>query len=159
MSQQVTWRNYEEVAAYLLGQLATYFGLGTVERKQLVAGRSGANWEIDAKGVRENDQGFVVIECRRHTTQGLSQEQLAAVAYRIQDTGAAGGIVVSPLPLQFGAKKIAASAGIHEVHLSAQSSTTEYVLQFLSRIFIGVSDRAIMRDYVDATIIRAAKDE
>jgi hypothetical protein len=159
MSQQATWRTYEEVAGYLLGQLATYFGLGTVEGKQLVAGRSGTSWEIDAKGVKENDQSFVVIECRRRTTQGLSQEHLAGLAFRIQDTGAAGGIVVSPLPLQSGARKIATSAQIHEVQLSAKSSTTDYVLQFLNCIFIGVSDGAIVRDSVEATVIPATKPE
>jgi hypothetical protein len=159
MSQQSTWRTYEEVAGYLLGQLATYFRLGTVEGKQLVAGRSGTSWEIDAKGVKENAQGFVVIECRRYTSQGLSQEHLAGLAFRIQDTGAAGGIVVSPLPLQSGARKIATSANIHEVQLSAESSTTDYVLQFLNRVFIGLSDGAIVTDCVDAKIIPATKAE
>ena len=41
MSQQTHWRNYEEVAQYLLGQMAAHFGLGRVEGKQLLAGVSG----------------------------------------------------------------------------------------------------------------------
>jgi len=52
MSQQTHWRNYEEAAQYILGQMAAHFGLGRVEGKQLVAGVSGASWEIDAKGTR-----------------------------------------------------------------------------------------------------------
>lgn len=161
MSQQTHWRNYEEVAQYILGQMAAHFGLGRVEGKQLVAGVSGASWEIDAKGMRENDQGFVIIECRRHTTQGLPQEQIAALAFRIQDTGAVEGIIVSPLPLQSGARKVAASQRIQEVQLSPDSTTTDYVLRFLQRTFIGVSfgDKLDLGDSADATVIRASEPE
>jgi hypothetical protein len=52
MSQQTSWRSYEEVAQYLLGQMAALFGLGRVEGKQLIAGASGTSWEIDAKGAK-----------------------------------------------------------------------------------------------------------
>jgi hypothetical protein len=161
MSQQTRWRNYEEVAQYLLDQMAAHFGLGRVEGKQLLAGVSGASWEIDAKGVQENDQGFVIIECRRHTTQGLPQEQIAALAFRIQDTGAVEGIIVSPLPLQSGARKVAASQRIQEVQLSPDSTTTDYVLRLLQRAFIGVSsgDKFVFGDSVDATVIRASEPE
>jgi hypothetical protein len=161
MSQQTRWRNYEEVAQYLLGQMAAHFGLGRVEGKQLLTGVSGASWEIDAKGVRENDQGFVIIECRRHAMQGLPQEQIAALAFRIQDTGAVEGIIVSPLPLQSGARKVAASQLIQEVQLSPDSTTTDYVLRFLQRAFIGVSsgDKLVFGDSVDATVIRASEPE
>ena len=161
MSQQTHWRNYEEVAQYLLGQMAAHFGLGRVEGKQLLAGVSGKSWEIDAKGVREDDQGFVIIECRRHTTQGLSQEQIAGLAFRIQDTGAVEGIIVSPLPLQSGAKKVAASQGIQEVQLSPDCTTTDYVLRFLERSIIGVSRKANVgiSCSFDAVVIRASERE
>ncbi len=161
MSQQTHWRNYEEVAQYLLGQMATHFGLGRVEGKRFLAGVSGASWEIDAKGVRENDQGFVIIECRRHTTQGVSQEQIAGLAFRIQDTGAVEGIIVSPLPLQSGARKVAASQRIQEVQLSPDCTTTDYVLQFLQRSIIGVSckENIGVSDSFDAVVIRASERE
>jgi hypothetical protein len=159
MSQQTHWRTYEEVAQYLLGQLAAHFGLGRVEGKQLVGGVSGRPWEIDAKGVRENDQGFVIIECRRHTTQGVSQEQIAALAFKIQDTGAVGGIIVSPLPLQSGARIVTASQGVQEIRLSPDSTATDYVLQFLQRIFIGVSDKLGFCDSADAIVIGASEPE
>ena len=63
------WQSYEEVATYLLNQFASEFGLSKVEGKQSVLGlRSQTNWEIDAKGIREGNEGFVIIECRRYET-------------------------------------------------------------------------------------------
>jgi hypothetical protein len=90
MRRQTSWRSYEEVAQYLLDQMARHFGLGSVEGKQLVSGAS-TEWEIDAKGITEDDEGFVVIECRRYTTQGVSQDEMGALVFRIQDTGAERG--------------------------------------------------------------------
>lgn len=132
------WRTYEEVAEYLLKQFADTFGLGHVEGKQLVPGASGVDWEIDAKGIKSDGGGIVLIECRRHTTSKLSQEQLAGVAFRIGDTGAQGGITVSPLDLQKGAKLVAAHAKIVHVTLDPKSTTTEYIAKFLDNIFVGL---------------------
>ena len=159
MLEQKRWRNYEEVAQYLLAQMAGHFGLGKVEGKQLVAGASGTSWEIDAKGLRENYQGLVIIECRRHTTQGITQEQVAGLAFRIQDTGAVEGIIVSPLPLLSGARKVAISQHIQEVQLSADCTTTDYVLRFLERTFIGVSceEKVGVSDHTEATVIRSSE--
>lgn len=84
-----TWNNYEEVAAYLLDRNAEKFGLERVEGKQSVYGeRSRTNWEIDAKGIKVDGEGFVIIECRRYTTSKQSQERIGALAYKIIDTGA-----------------------------------------------------------------------
>jgi hypothetical protein len=55
-------------------------------------------------------------------------------------TRASGGILVSPIGLQEGAKKVAAKAGIHEVILDQNSTTTDYVLKFLDRFCLGFSD-------------------
>jgi hypothetical protein len=158
MSQQTSWRSYEEVAQYLLGQMAEHFELGRVEGKQIVAGASGACWEIDAKGVKERGAGFVIIECRRYTTRGLSQGRIEELAFLIQDTGAVGGIIVSPLPLQSGAKKVAASQHIQEVRLSSDSTTTDYIFQFLERTFYGKSlvESAHARDSLDATVTHSS---
>jgi hypothetical protein len=161
MSQQTSWHSYEEVAQYLLSQFASHFELGHVEGKQIVAGASGTTWEIDAKGLRGDGEGFVIVECRRYTKQGVSQGQIGELVFRIQDTGAAGGIVVSPLPLQSGAKIVAGSRGITHVQMSADSTTTDYVLRFLEHTFYGVSleERADAQDTTDATVIRAAEPE
>jgi hypothetical protein len=74
------WQSYEEVATYLLNQCAQEFGLSKVEGKQTIPGlRSDTEWEIDAKGVKEGNEGFVIIECRRYTTSRQSQLDLRDV--------------------------------------------------------------------------------
>lgn len=74
-----TWDTYEQVAQYLLSQFAEVFQLGSVEGKQLVAGESGTDWEIDAKGVKEGEDGFVIVECKRHTKSRVNQEIIAGL--------------------------------------------------------------------------------
>ena len=119
------WKTYEEVAAEILDRNAEEFGLQRVEGKQHVRGtRSGTKWEIDAKGVKLGDEGFVIVECERHTTAGPNQELLGGLAYRIIDTGASGGIIVSPLDLQEGAVKVAAAEDIIHVQLDAECALT-----------------------------------
>jgi hypothetical protein len=158
MSQQTPWRSYEEVAQYLLNQISEHFGLGRVEGKQIVSGASGTEWEIDAKGVLKSDEGFVIIECRRHTRRRLPQGHVGELAFRIQDTGAAGGIIVSPLPLQAGAKIVAESKGIHKVELSPASTTTDFILKFLERTLQGklITTSIGSRASVDRKVIRAS---
>lgn len=147
------WESYEEVAVYLLNQFAIHFGLERVESKQKIVGlRSGTVWEIDAKGVREGNTGFILIECRRHTTSRQRQEDVAALAYRIQDTGAEGGIIVSPLDLQKGAKKIASAENIVHVQLPPDSTRYEYVLRFLEKVMIGLEDRISVRESVEIEV-------
>jgi hypothetical protein len=150
------WENYEEVAVYLLDRIAAELGLEHVEGKQgLYGSRSGTEWEIDGKGVKVGGEGFVVIECRRYTKQRQNQEKVAALAYRIMDMGASGGIMVSPLGLQEGAKKVAAAEGIQEILMDANSTRTDYVLKFLNNIFAGVSATLKLSATVTATVIRA----
>ena len=136
------WETYEEVAVYLLDQVGDRLGLDfeRVEGKQHVYGsRSGAKWEIDGKAVKVSDEGFVIIECRRYTTSRLKQEHAAGLAYRITDTGADGGILVSPLGFQEGAKKIADAEGIQEVFMDENSTRSDYMAKFLDRATGGVS--------------------
>jgi hypothetical protein len=150
-----SWQNYEEVATYLLNQFASTFGLGSVEGKQIIAGtRSGTRWEIDAKGIKEDERGFVIIECRRYTKAKQSQEKLAALAYRIIDTGASGGIIVSPLGVQEGAAMIAGAENVKVVHLNENSTTSEYILQFLNKIMIGVKDTISLTDEVEVVVVK-----
>jgi Restriction endonuclease len=149
------WKSYEEVATYLLNQIAEEFGLERFEGKQQIKGkRSGTDWEIDAKGVGENDQIFIIVECRRYTTSRQNQEKLGSLAYRILDTGAQGGIVVSPLGIQKGAKKIAEKENIYTVTLSRNSTPREYFLRFLQEVHIGVELPVSLGFSVSASVIR-----
>jgi hypothetical protein len=121
------------------------FGLSSVEGKQRLSGyKSGTKWEIDAKGILQEGIGFVVIECRRYPSKRLDQESIAAVAYRIDDLGASGGIVVSPLELQKGAKLVADEGKMVHVRLNQDCTTTDYVMEFLGKVFVGagISEKA-----------------
>jgi hypothetical protein len=142
------WESYEEVAAYLLNQLAEHFGVGRFEGKQVIPGVSGTEWEIDAKGCADGNSRIIVVECKRYTKSGISQAIAGSLAWTIQDVGAEGGILVSPIGLQAGAKKVADKANIIEVLLDQNSTTTDYFLSFLDQIHIGISDKVEISDYV-----------
>lgn len=137
MSEKKAWQSYEEVATYLLNEFAEHFGLECVEGKQCVTGASGTDWELDAKGVSKNGEGFLIVECK-HRKGRLNQAILGSLAYSIQDTGAQGGIVVTPIDLQKGAKKVAAHENIQHAILGPSSTTTQYILHFLNKVFVGV---------------------
>lgn len=148
------WADYEEVARYVLQQVGKRFGLADVEGKQKVTGRqSGTDWEIDAKGVQDGDEMIVLVECRRYKKR-LTQEALAAVAYRILDTGAAGGITVSPLPLQKGAAKVAEASNIKHVQLRPASTRELWVAEIGTVIHVGITDtiNATMVDTFQITV-------
>ena len=148
----IAWKSYEEVARYLLNQFAKHFNIGRVEGEQKIQGKSGVCWRIDAKGILDNGESFVVIECRCHTTRRIPQGYVGQVAYSIKDTGAQGGIIVSPLGFQAGAKKIAEYSNIEQVTLDPESTTTEYIMKYLNRIAIGVHDKVDVTDRLDIRI-------
>ena len=136
-----SWQSYEEVAQYLLQHFREHFGLDRVEPKQKLRGASGTYWEIDAKGVREGDESdIVLIECRQHRKKRLAQEHVGALAYRVHDTGADGGILVTPLPLQEGAKKIAAHSNIVSVQLAPDSTPESFVIAFFDKLHAGLTE-------------------
>jgi hypothetical protein len=130
--EETAWRTYEEVAEYLLNSLAHELGLERVEGNNKVAGRS-TEWTIDAKGIKIGDEGFVIVEAKRYLRARLDQEIIGGLAFRIRDTGAIGGIIVSPLPLQEGAQKVANQKGIIHVTFAADSTPHEFRLSFLVR--------------------------
>ena len=129
---------YEQVATFLLAEFAARFGLAEVQGKQTLAGKT-TTWEIDAKGIKPGSEAFVVIECRRYTSSRLDQESVAGLAYRIHDLGAEGGIVVTPIGLQEGARRIAEAERIITVRLDPTSTRTDYVIDFLNQVMIGMS--------------------
>src|SRR5689334_11986229 len=141
MTEPRTFEKYEDVARFVLSQMKDYLGLEAVEGKQLVDGkRSGTAWEIDGKGVLKNNQGFLIIEARRYTTSKLSQESVAAIAYRIEDTSAKGAIIVTPLGLQKGAQLVGDAEQILVMRLNEEATVLNYVAQVLDRVLVGLSD-------------------
>ncbi len=150
-----TWQTYEQVAEYLLDKFASDFDLKRVEGKQSIIGvNSGTSWEIDAKGFGKINNGFVIVECRRFTKAKQSQERLGSLAYRISDTGANGGIIVSPLGIQLGAQLIADAENIVSVTLDQNSTPTEFSMQFLNKIFVGHEEHVELTDKIEVTLIR-----
>lgn len=137
--EPTSWESYEEVARFLLGKWGDAIGLGLerVEGKQTLVGRSGMLWTIDAKAVRTGGEAILVVECRRYTTSRLKPEAIGALAYRISDIGASGGIVVTPIGVQRGGHLIANAENIHVVQLDADSATTGYLMRFLGNVIIG----------------------
>ncbi|MGA8659070.1 MAG: hypothetical protein WB586_23315 [Chthoniobacterales bacterium] len=155
-AQQNPSRTYEEVAAYLLNRFRKEFGLKFVEGKQKIKGqRSGTTWTIDAKGIREGDEAFLIVECRRNTTSKQNQEKAGGLAYRIIDTGTAGGIIVSPLELQEGAAKVAAAENILRVQLNANSTPNEFAFQFLDKLCLGIRGKVTTSGSVSPRYLRA----
>lgn len=150
-----TWKTYEQVAIKVISDLRAELGVASVESKQQLKGTSGTTWEIDARAVAEADRGFLVVEMRRHTKAGLSQEQLGGIAYRIQDLGASGGIVVSPLPLQKGASLVAAHENVQHIVLDPNSSPEHYLAEFMGRTFHGLSitESVPVTDHVEVRIV------
>lgn len=130
----VTWQSYEEVARYLLNMFSADFGVDFFEGKQSIAGACGTDWQIDAVGVRQSDSAIVLVECRRHTTSKLSQEDVAAFAWRIDDTSALRGIIVSPFDVQKGAKLVADAGSIERVRLNANSTSESFCMEFINRL-------------------------
>jgi hypothetical protein len=155
------WLIYEEAARKVIADMRDALGISVVEGKQVITGLSSAEWEIDARAWCKDGENFLLVEARRHNTSGLKQEALAAIAYRIKDVGAAGGIVVSPLPLQTGAQTIAAHEGVSHIHLTPESTSETYLAEFLGRRFIGASvvESVTATDSSDAVVSRGAKND
>ncbi|MES2126549.1 MAG: hypothetical protein V4463_04700 [Pseudomonadota bacterium] len=155
---QPAWTIYEDAARRVVSDLRNELDISVVEGKQVLVGKSSAEWEIDAKAWCTDGENFLVIEARRHTSSGQKQEALAAIAYRIQDVGANGGIVISPLPLQTGARAVAAFEGIAEITLAPDSTCESYLAEFMGRRYLGASviERVYASDTCDAVVIRSS---
>lgn len=153
MSTQQSWKSYEDVARYFLNRFREEFGLERVDPKQKIAGGSGTSWEIDAKGVREShNSAIMLVESRQHRSKRLNQEALGGLAYRIIDTGASGGIIVSALPLQDGARKVAEANNIVHVQLGPDSTPENFAISFFNKIFVGITERVTISDHVSVVI-------
>jgi hypothetical protein len=134
------WELYEEAAQSILNRFRKEFGLERIEGKQSIEGiGTGTTWEIDAKGVCEESEAYVLIECRRYKKNKQNQEQIAALAFRVKDTGSVGGIIVSPLGLQTGAKLVANANSIVEVKLHENSTPETFMIEFLGKVVHGFS--------------------
>ena len=155
------WKTYEDAARTVIEHLRRELGISSVEGKQDVSGKCGTSWELDARALVADGERFLVVEVRRYTSDRLKQEDLAAIAFRIADVGASGGIVVSPLPMQRGAELVAHSVGIEHVRLTPESSPTDYLAEYMGKRYIGASivESVIAQDFMDAEVMRPSNND
>jgi hypothetical protein len=131
------WRNYEDVANTLLNRFREDIGALVVEGRQSVPHLyADTEYEIDGRAVI-SDGTFLIVECRR-TSRAMSQEDMGAIAYRVESTGAGGGIVVSPLRPQDGAQSIATAENIQSVELSSNSTTEQFAIRIARHMRMGI---------------------
>jgi hypothetical protein len=150
------WRSYEEVAQHLLSQFAAFLNLDAAEGKQKVTGvRSGRRIEIDGRGVRLSNMGVIVVECKHYPNDKVGTADLEALAYRIMDVGAVGGIIVTPIGLQAGALLIAQAENITTVKLEDGSTELAFLMRFLNQIMVGVHDHLEFKDSFTVEVAKA----
>jgi hypothetical protein len=65
---------------------------------------------------------MILVECRQRSTKRIDQEQVAGLAFRIQDTGAAGGLIVTTVGPQKGAELVAKASKIGFAILNAEAT-------------------------------------
>ena len=103
----------------------------------------------------------MLVEVRRYMTRRISQEAMGGFAYRIRDTGAAGGIIVTPLGLQKGAKLVAADANVQSVLLIPGQENGSFLARFLSRIVLGmpVDTLQVSHTFLGGTLTTGVRSE
>lgn len=151
------WRTYEELTQYIINELAAEFGLDEVEGKQILSGKSGTRWEIDAKGIKSGNSGIVVIECKCYQGRSIEQSQMATIAYQMKDIGAVGGITVSPLEPQEGARILARYENITHMALDPDSTPENYFVKFLNKAFAKVTETIATGDFYELELWKDGK--
>lgn len=152
------WEAYEAAAKQVIGDLRVKLGVIKVGGKQKIAGIDGTTYELDAVAWTDASGSFLLVEARRHTSSRLDQDAVNAIAYKLYKVGAEGAIILSPLPLQAGAKKVADFDHIEHILLSADSTAEDYLAEYLGQHFLGASivESTTAGDACDATVIKAA---
>lgn len=153
------WKTYEEVARYVLAQLRDVLQISEVAAEQVLPGQSGTSWNVEGIAIRASNGKFLILECKRYPTTRVNQEQIGGLAFRIDDTGADGAILVSPLPLQAGAKLVAEAKGIAHLVLTPLSRSESYLAEYLGQRFHGetISESVVASDQVLAAVYRDGK--
>lgn len=131
------WKKYEAASRQIIQSFCNEFGIASVQSETKLTGKCGTEWSVEGTATLVKGEGFLILECRRYKTKRLNQEALGALAYRIQDTGAVGGIIVSPLPLQKGAQYIADAVNIIPIQIESWSTSVNYLAKILGKTFRG----------------------
>ena len=135
-----TFEIYESVSVILLSRFKRVLEFKRVEGKQRAFGASGTRWQLDAKVFKRNRAVFLIVEVKRHTKKKISQAIVGSLVAAIRDTGAVGGLVVSPHGMQKGATMLAKANNIKAVQLTADSTSTDYLMESCQNAWRGISE-------------------
>jgi hypothetical protein len=144
---------YEQVTRAILERCREQLGYKEVCPKGKIPGETGTEWEIDAICYRAESDGMILVECRRHTTSKIDQEQVGGLVFRIIDTGAEGGLMVTPLGFQAGAELVAKARQVNLATLNPDATEREYVLKIAGQLFLGVGSLISFRQLVQVKVI------
>ena len=140
MSEKKEWERYEDVARQLIDDIKFHLGLSLVnEDKRKFKKNDGGECEVDVSAYDMSDEKLVLVECRKKK-ESLSQEEVHGFAYRIQQTNAKRGIIVTTIGLQQGARIAADGAKITLIRLDGNSTKEEYIAKITQQIFVKVTD-------------------
>lgn len=144
MSSEKAWERYEDVTRQLLLDIREFLGISKVESKQQVQGNSGTEWEVDVVAYDNNTGKIVLVECKRWQSK-LPQSEVGGFAYRINDTNAERGIIVTKMGLQEGAEKVAKYENITFIKLTVDVTnySDDYIAKLSNRLFIKVTNELV----------------
>jgi hypothetical protein len=132
------WRKYEDAVRSIIAQHRDLLGLDSVELSPVkLEGKSGNTWNIEIIGYTAGQRKLVLVEVRRKTTRNIEPEEVGGFAYRIEDTGAEKGYMVTPLDrgLSIGAAKIAGYEEIGHINVSVEATPEDYIIQHMNSMF------------------------
>lgn len=140
MSRKQTWEKYEDVVRQVIDDIKSYLGLSIVNPdKKAFSKKDGGMCEIDVSAYDMGDGKLVLVECR-NKNKPLPQEEVHGFAYRIQQTNAKRGIIVTTIGFQEGARIAANGARIGLVRLEPNSTPDNYIAQLTQLLIIRVTD-------------------
>jgi hypothetical protein len=140
MPKKQAWETYEDVARQLINDIKSYLGLSMVNPdKKKFPKKDGGRCEIDVSAYNMSDGKLVLVECRKENRR-LIQEEVHGFAYRIQQTNAMRGIIVTTIGLQEGGVIAANGAKIQTIKLDPSSTLDNYIAQFIGFLAIKLTD-------------------
>lgn len=152
MQKKHKWESYEDVARQLIDDIKEQLGLCRVnEGKFLFPKSDGGECEIDVSAYDISNEKLVLVECKRKKRR-LSPEEIHGFAYRIQQTNAKRGIIVTTIGLQKGARIAADAAKITLIILNGESTIDEYIARITQKLFLKTTDHF---NGISSTVIEA----
>lgn len=156
--KEVNYKTYEDAARALLSDVRSFLGLGEVTGEQKLAGRSGTVWTVEGSAYDVSNERLVLVECKQRKTSALNQETIGGFAYRVNDTGADRGIIITTVGLQKGAKLVADAERITVIKLDYNATSENYIAEIADQLFLKVTDRIRVGEEVNVEIEPPSND-